>query len=88
LELAADVAEEVVADQPATGQTPTRAARSAQPRSRVKPGSLLAARAATEYVYVAQDIRRILLVSAVLTGVMLPLYALIVVARVVPLPFY
>jgi len=88
LELATEVAEEVVADQPATGQTHTRAARAAQPRSRVKPGSLLAARAATEYVYVAQDIRRILLVSALLTGVMLLIYGLIVVARVVPLPFY
>lgn len=88
LELAAEVAEVVVADQPATGQTHTRAARAAQPRSRVKPGSLLAARAATEYVYVAQDIRRILLVSALLTGVMLLIYGLIVVARVVPLPFY
>ena len=82
------MAEEIVADQPPPGQAHSRAARSTQPRTRVKPGSLLAARAATEYVYVAQDIKRIVLVSALLTGVLLVLYGLIVIARVIPLPFY
>src|SRR5918997_1870091 len=48
----------------------------------------LAARAATEYVYVAQDLRRIVVVAAILFGIMLALYVLIVVVRVIPLPFY
>ena len=58
------------------------------PRHRVKAGSLLAARAATEYVYVAKDMRRILLVASLLIAVMLVLWLLLVVMRVVPLPFY
>jgi hypothetical protein len=58
------------------------------PRSRSKPGSLLAAKAATEYLYVAQDMRRILIVAALLGGVMVVLWVLLVVMRVVPLPFY
>ena len=55
---------------------------------RVKPGSVLAARAATEYVYVAQDLRRITVVAALLFGVMIVLWLLIVVLKVIPLPFY
>lgn len=78
-------------ERPTTAELP-RAARAAradqQPRTRVKPGSLLAARAATEYVYVARDIRRILVVSVGLFAIMVALYVLLVVARVVPLPFY
>jgi hypothetical protein len=62
--------------------------RSAQPRHRVKPGSLLAARAATEYLYVAQDLRRISIVGGLLFGALLVLWLLIVVLRVIPLPFY
>lgn len=65
-----------------------RAARARQARSRIKPNSLLAARAANEYVYVAQDIRRIVLVTAGLFGLMLALFVLIVVMKVIPLPFY
>lgn len=57
-------------------------------RHRVKAGSLLAARAATEYVYVAKDMRRILVVAALLVAVMLVLWLLLVVMHVVPLPFY
>jgi hypothetical protein len=48
----------------------------------------LAARAATEYVYVAKDMRRILFVAVLLTGVMLALWLLLVVLKLVPLPFY
>lgn len=54
-------------------------------RSRARPSSALAARAATEYVYVAQDVRRIIVVAAILFAVMFVLWFLIVVARVVPL---
>jgi hypothetical protein len=91
LELATEVAEEIVEDQPATADLPRAArvaARANQPRTRVKPGSLLAARAATEYVYVTKDIRRILVVSVGLFAIMVALYVLLVIARVVPLPFY
>ena len=58
--------------------------RSAPNRSRARPSALLAARAATEYVYVAQDVRRIAAVAALLFGTMLVLWVLIVVARVIP----
>lgn len=57
-------------------------------RPRVKPGSLLAARAATEYVYVTHDLKRISLLGVVLFGTLLLLWLLIVALRVIPLPFY
>ena len=63
-------------------------ARATGPRHRIKAGSLLAARAATEYVYVSQDMRRILIVSAILFGTLIVLWLLIVVMRVLPLSFY
>ncbi len=49
---------------------------------------MLAARAATEYVYVSQDMRRILLVASGLIGILFALWLLVVVLRVIPLPFY
>ena len=39
--------------------------------SRVRPNSLLAARGAEEYVYVAQDLRRIALVAVLLFGLLI-----------------
>ena len=48
-----------------------------------RTSSLLAAKAATEYVYVAQDVRRIVAVGALLFGIMLVLWVLIVVAKVI-----
>lgn len=65
-----------------------RPVRPAHPRQRAKPGSVLASRAATEYVYVAQDLRRILVVSAVLLAVMIAAWLLIAVFGVIPLDFY
>ncbi len=62
--------------------------RTVQPRHRAKPGSLLAARAASEYVYVGQDLRRIGALSVVLFAVMILAWLLIAVFRVVPLDFY
>jgi len=62
--------------------------RSAQHRVRAKPGSVLAARAATEYVYVGQDLRRIAIVSTVLVGLMIAAWLLIVVLQIIPLDFY
>lgn len=62
--------------------------RSAHARPRAKPGSLLAARAATEYVYVAQDLKRITLLGVLLFGGLILLWLAIVVLRLIPLPFY
>ena len=87
-----EVAEEkaglVIDEEPAVAAAAIESTARSHPRHRVKPGSLLAARAATEYVYVAKDMRRILLVASLLVAVMLVLWLLLVVLRVVPLPFY
>ncbi len=88
LEAAEIVAEDVVEDRPAAAAAVLETTARNHPRARVKPGSLLAAKAATEYVYVAKDMRRILIVAALLGAVMLVLWVLLVVMRVVPLPFY
>jgi hypothetical protein len=89
LEVAEEVAELIVEDRPAEAANELqRTARTARQHQRVKAGSLLAARAATEYVYVAKDMRRILLVAVLLVGVMLVLWLMLVVLKVVPLPFY
>lgn len=90
LEAAEEIAEDIVEDRPtAAASELERVARTAsRTHHRIKPGSLLAARAATEYVYVAQDFRRIVLVAGGLIAVLFVLWALIVVARVIPLPFY
>lgn len=55
---------------------------------KIKAGSILATRAATEYVYVAQDIRRIVFVAGGLIAILFVLWFLLVVAKVIPLPFY
>jgi hypothetical protein len=82
--VAPGIAEELVAagaeDSP---DLAARALRAAPPRSRARPSSLLAAKAATEYLYVAQDVRRILMVGGALFAIMLLLWVLIVVAKVI-----
>ncbi len=89
LEAAEVVAEDVLADEPAeAAHEVEQVVRQTHSRSRVKPGSLLAVRAASEYVYVSQDMRRILLVAGALFGTLIILWLLLVVMRVVPLPFY
>jgi hypothetical protein len=88
LETATEVAEEVVEQRPAAATHELEQAVRAHPRQRAKPGSLLAARAATEYVYVAKDLRRILIVAGLLIAVMFVLWLLLIVLRVVQLPFY
>lgn len=80
-------AAETIVDQRVAGR-PSPGTRSAHARQRVKPGSLLAARAETEYVYVVQDLKRITIIGSLLFGVLLALWLLIVVLRVIPLPFY
>jgi len=54
-------------------------------RARAKPGSVLAERAATEYVYVAQDLRRIAFVAVTLIGILLLLWIVLVVMGASPL---
>jgi hypothetical protein len=44
---------------------------------KVKPDSLLAARAAQEYVYVGQDLRRIAVVAGILFGTLVVLWVLL-----------
>jgi hypothetical protein len=90
LEIAEEVAEDIIEQRPAearadlerASRTPTRV------HHKVKAGSVLAGRAATEYVYVAQDMRRIMFVSGGLIAVLFVLWLLIVVMKVIPLPFY
>jgi hypothetical protein len=58
-------------------------ATTAPPRPRTRQsGGLLAAKAATEYVYVAQDLRRIVVIASLLFAVMLALWVLIEVVRI------
>ncbi|HUG47737.1 MAG TPA: hypothetical protein VMP67_04925 [Candidatus Limnocylindria bacterium] len=75
-----------MADQPAEREA-ARVPR-AHGRPRVKAGSLLAARAAIEYVYVKQDLKRITVLGVLLFATLIALWLLIVVLEVVPLPFY
>jgi len=89
IEATAEVVEEIVEEHPVVAAEETqRVARTTHPRHRVKAGSLLAARAETEYVYVAQDMRRIAVVSGLLVATLITTWLLIVVLRVIPLPFY
>ena len=88
LEAAEEAAEDIVEDRPASAANVLEANARSHPRHRVKAGSLLAARAATEYVYVATDMRRIIFVAVLLIALMFILWVLLVVMRVVPLPFY
>jgi hypothetical protein len=90
LEEAEIIAEEIVEDGPEEARTELeRYARTSQrTHHKIKAGSLLAARAATEYVYVAQDLRRILLVAGGLIALLFALWLLLVVMKVIALPFY
>lgn len=89
LEAAEVIAEAIVEDEPVTAvRELERSARAATPRARAKPGSLLAAKAATEYLYVSQDLRRILLLSGAMFAALIALWLVFVVLRLVPLDFY
>ena len=89
LEAAPVIAEDIAEERPAAARAELeRVARATGPRHRIKAGSLLAARAATEYLYVAKDMRRIVVVAALVFGTLILLWALIVVMRVLPLSFY
>lgn len=92
-EIAEEAVEESHIDVPASVAV-ARATRATPPTTsarvhhKIKAGSLLATRAATEYVYVAQDLRRIVAVAALLIGGLFVLWLLVVILRVIPLPFY
>ncbi len=91
LEAAEVIAEDIIEHHPAeAAQELESVERTTGTRSatRTKPGSLLAAKAASEYVYVAQDMRRILLVAGALFATLIILWLALVVFKVIPLPFY
>ena len=95
LDLATEIAEDIVEESPSAVLATPAAERATVARRtptrihhKIKAGSILAARAATEYVYVAQDLRRIIAVSVGLIALMFVLWLLIVVMRVIELPFY
>jgi hypothetical protein len=90
LEEAEIIAEDIVENRPEEARSELdRYTRSSQrTHHKIKAGSLLAARAATEYVYVSQDLRRILLVAGGLIALLFALWLLVVVMKVIALPFY
>jgi hypothetical protein len=63
-------APEAVADEMAPAAEAARPAANVMRGGRVRPNSLLASRAAEEYVYVAQDLRRIAVVAVLLFGLL------------------
>jgi hypothetical protein len=70
------------AGQAARPASPASVARSTPGRAKVKPNSLLAARAADEYVYIGADLRRIAIVAAGLISTLLVLWLVLVVANI------
>lgn len=88
IELSEAVAAPVVEERAAPITAARRQSQTAHIRPRAKPGSVLAARAANEYVYVAQDIRRIVVVAALLFTTMIAAWLLLVVLKVIPLGIY
>ena len=85
LTTAAEIASDAIEAEPDVAIEEPAAAVPSRPRPRGRPGSTLATRAATEYLYVAQDVRRIVVVAVILFGLMLLLWVLIVVLRVIPI---
>jgi hypothetical protein len=58
----------------AVAATPRTVSRSLPGRVKVKPDSVLAQRARDEYVYVGQDLRRIVVVAAILFAALLVIW--------------
>jgi hypothetical protein len=83
LDVAEDLASEVAEVEPVASLDDPRAAVIARGRPRVRPTGVLAEQAAMEYLYVGKDLRRIVVVAAVLFAIMLALWVLIVVAGVI-----
>jgi hypothetical protein len=70
---------------PAAAAAGAGAVRSPLPRSGPARQSALAVRAATEYIYVGQDLRHIALLASAIAGVLVVLWVIIDVLRVVQL---
>lgn len=86
LDVATEIAEDLVEEQPQRGAEKLLAVADSSPeRRRERATSLLAAKAAAEYVYVVEDVRRIVVVAGLLFGLMFVLWLLIVALRVIPL---
>ena len=91
LGIAEVVAEDIVEHHPAEAANElerTALTSSQRTHHKIKANSLLAARAATEYVYVSQDLRRIAIVAGTLMVALLIMWLLLVALKVVQLPFY
>ena len=75
LEAAEIAAEDIEEGRLAAAASELERAGAAAPRgTRARPNTLLATRAAEEYVYVAQDLRRIALVAILLFGILFGLW--------------
>jgi hypothetical protein len=75
LEAAEVAAQDIEEGRPAAAANELERAAAAAPRApRARPNTLLATRAAEEYVYVAQDLRRIALVAVLLFGILFGLW--------------
>lgn len=76
LEAAEIAADDIVHEHPAAAATELERAAAAMPRSTraPRPNTLVATRATEEYVYVAQDLRRILWVGLLLFGILFGLW--------------
>jgi hypothetical protein len=86
LEVATEIAEDLVEEQPQRGAEKLLAVADSTPeRRRERATSLLAAKAAAEYVYVIEDVRRIVLVAGMLFAVMFLFWVLIVALRIIPI---
>jgi hypothetical protein len=80
LDAAVAIADDIEARRPAEAAAQlSRASRATPGRAKVKPNSLLAARAAEEYLYIGADLRRIAMVDAGVFGVLIVLWLLLVV---------
>ena len=79
LEAAEVAAEDIIEGRPAAAanEIERAAASASQARGAGRPNTLLATRAAEEYVYVAQDLRRIALVAVLLFGILFGLWVAI-----------
>jgi hypothetical protein len=78
----ASTIEEALAVDVVGAAEPNSILRSTPGRLKVKPNSLLAARAETEYIYVGADLRKIVLVGLALFGVLIALWIVLVLMKV------
>lgn len=85
LEAAIVIADAAAATTPnvaTAGPRPSSVASHQRGHIKMKPNSVLAARAAQEYVYVGEDLRHIAIVGSALFGVLILLWLIVVVANV------